>query len=67
MQLIVYGTKPAEKGQEQRKVYESWKWTHPTYQISTTRKLTDISTVEIDPSQRMADYDWKNNKIELKW
>ncbi|HVK96548.1 MAG TPA: M1 family metallopeptidase [Flavisolibacter sp.] len=66
-QYLMFGTKPAEKGQEQRKVYESWKWTHPTYQISTTRKLTDISTVEIDPSQRMADYDWKNNKIELKW
>ena len=64
---LMFGAKPAEEGQTPRTVYESWKWTHPTYEIQTKRKLTDIITVEIDPSQRMADIDRKNNKLELKW
>jgi len=63
---LMYSEKPAE-GNEKRKVYEEWRWTHPTYEIETDRKLTDITTVEIDPSQRMADIERKNNKLELKW
>jgi hypothetical protein len=30
-------------------------------------RLTDIKVVEIDPTQRMADVDRKNNKLELNW
>jgi hypothetical protein len=64
---LMFGSKPAEPGQEPRKVYEPWRWTHPTYEISTSRKLTDIKRVEIDPSYRMADIDRKGNLLELKW
>lgn len=64
---LMFGSKAAEAGQEGRKVYEPWKWTHQTYTINTTRKLTDISKVEIDPSQRMADVERRNNKLELQW
>jgi hypothetical protein len=64
---LMFGEKKAEEGQESRKVYDAWKWTHPTYQISTNRKLTDIVSVEIDPSKRMADVNKKDNKLELKW
>ena len=64
---LMFGEKAAETGQENRKVYESWKWTHPHYQIQSSRKLTDIVSVEIDPSYRMADINRKDNKIELKW
>jgi hypothetical protein len=64
---LMFGAKPPEKGQEGRVVYESWKWTHPTYEIQTKRKLTDIVSVEIDPSYRMADLERKNNRLELKW
>lgn len=63
---LMYGQKPAESN-EKRKVYEEWRWTQPTYEIQTDRKLIDITTVEIDPSQRMADIERKNNKLELKW
>jgi hypothetical protein len=66
-QYLMFGEKPAEEGQTNRKVYDSWKWTHPTYSINTTRRLTDITSVEIDPSFRMADIERKNNKIELRW
>lgn len=64
---LMFGAKPAEEGQTPRKLYESWKWTHPTYEISTTHKLMDIVSVEIDPSFRMADLERKNNKIELRF
>ncbi|MFL5742772.1 MAG: M1 family metallopeptidase [Flavisolibacter sp.] len=64
---LMFGQKPAEQGQENRKVYEEWRWTDPTYEISTGRKLTDVITVEIDPSYRMADINRKDNKLELKW
>lgn len=64
---LMFGEKPAEAGQSPRKVYEEWRWTHPTYEISTTHKLTDILSVEIDPSYRMADIDRRNNKLVLKW
>jgi hypothetical protein len=64
---LMFGSKPAEEGQANRKVYEEWPWTNPLYEISTKRKLTDIISVEIDPSLRMADLERKNNKLELKW
>ena len=35
--------------------------------ISTAKKLFDFTAVEIDPSQRMADVERRNNKLEPKW
>ncbi len=64
---LMYGEKPVEDATIPRKVYEAWKWTNDTYVVQSDRKLTDITTVEIDPSQRMADLDRRNNKLELKW
>jgi hypothetical protein len=64
---LTYGAKPAETDSISRKVYDPWHWTSATYTIQTTRKLTDIVVAEIDPSQRMADIDRKNNRLELKW
>ncbi len=62
---LMFGQKPAEDASIQRKVYEPWKWTHATYVIETSRKITDIAVGEIDPSQRLADTEKKNNKIDL--
>ena len=64
---LMYGEKPVEDSSISRKTYEPWKWTHPTYTIETDRKLADFTIVEIDPSQRMADVERKNNRLELKW
>lgn len=64
---LMFGAKKAEEGQTPRKEYDEWKWTHPTYEIQTSKRLTDIVIVEIDSSQRMADVERKNNKLELKW
>jgi hypothetical protein len=66
-QYLMFGGKEAEEGQTPRKVYSAWKWTHPNFEIQTARRLTDITSVEIDPSYRMADIDRKNNRLELKW
>ena len=64
---LTYGVKPKETDTVSRKVYEPWHWTNATYTIETNRRLTDITVAEIDPSQRLADIDRRNNRIELKW
>jgi hypothetical protein len=64
---LMYGVKPAEDSTTPRKIYDAWKWTHSSYIIETNCKLSDFTLVEIDPSQRLADVERKNNKLELKW
>jgi hypothetical protein len=64
---LMFGQKAPEDKGRLPKTYPAWKWTHATYTISTTRKLTEISQIEIDPSQRMADIDRKNNVLKLDW
>jgi aminopeptidase N len=64
---LMFGEKPAEEGQANRKIYDEWKWTHPTYVISSTRKLMDMVSIEIDPTYRLADINQKNNKLELRF
>jgi len=64
---LMYGEKPKETDTLPRKTYEPWHWTNPTYILETDRRLTDITIAEIDPSQRMADIDRRNNRLELKW
>jgi hypothetical protein len=61
---LMYGAKPAENSIT-RKVYPGWKWTHEMYTIETDRRLADISIAEIDPSQRMADTERKNNRLKI--
>lgn len=64
---LMYGEKPEETDTISRKIYEPWHWTSLTYTIETNRRLTEITTAEIDPSRRMADLERRNNKLELKW
>ena len=63
---LMFGEKPSENNL-QRITYPSWKWTHPTYVIEFDKRLSELTAVEIDPTQRMADVDRRNNKLELKW
>ncbi|NBV30312.1 MAG: M1 family peptidase [Chitinophagaceae bacterium] len=64
---LQYGEKPVEDSLLPRKVYSPWKWTHATYTLSTTKKLATVTLVDIDPSQRLADIDRKNNQLKLDW
>ncbi|MFV0607138.1 MAG: M1 family metallopeptidase [Niabella sp.] len=64
---LMYNAKPNEDPAVPRTVYSAWHWTNPTYTIETNRRLMDIRVAEIDPSQRMADVERRNNKIKLKY
>ena len=66
-QYLMFGDKPVEDPAVPRTVFDSWKWTNPTYTFETAHKLTDLKVVEIDPTQRLADVNRKNNKLELNW
>jgi hypothetical protein len=64
---LMFGAKPEEDPSITRVVYPAWKWTHSTYVIETSKKLSDLAIAEIDPTQRMADINRKDNKLEVKW
>ena len=66
-QYLMFGEKPVEEPSIPRTSFEAWKWTHPTYTFEIDKKATDIKVITIDPSQRMADIERKNNKLELPW
>ena len=46
-----------------RNILSDWPWTHPVYEFEATG---EISTVEIDPSKRMADVNRENNKVSME-
>jgi aminopeptidase N len=59
------GSKPVEDETIQRFDQEEWPWVNPSYTVKVNRKASEISTIEIDPSQRMADVERKNNLIDV--
>ena len=59
---LMFGNK-LQEDKTPRFIHEEWRWTHPTYTFSIDKKITDIKTVEIDPSYRMADINRVNNKL----
>lgn len=64
---IMFGQKPVEDTTSKRIEYAASKWTSNIIVIESQRKLFDISQVEIDPTQRMADVDTRNNLLKIKW
>jgi hypothetical protein len=59
------GNKPVEDKSMQRHDLIAWPWVNPTYVFKVGRNSAEIATIEIDPTQRMADIDRKNNKIDV--
>ncbi|WP_341841290.1 M1 family metallopeptidase [Chitinophaga caseinilytica] len=59
---LMFGIKPAEDESVQRIVHDGWKWTQPSYRVELNHPLSQLQSVEIDPSQRLADIDRSNNK-----
>ncbi|HNT51051.1 MAG TPA: M1 family metallopeptidase [Cyclobacteriaceae bacterium] len=55
------GSKPVEDKSIKRTDLADWPWVYPTYTLQVNRKPADIKTIEIDPSQRLADINRKNN------
>jgi hypothetical protein len=58
---IMRGEKHVEEGINKFSVRADWPWTHPTYELVLDCKDEEIESIEIDPSQRMADVDRSNN------
>jgi aminopeptidase N len=44
-----------------RTVLKDWPWAYPTYQFTIDRPLNDVKSIQIDPSQQMADVNGTNN------
>jgi Peptidase family M1 domain len=59
------GNKPIEDKAIKRTNVQAWPWVYPIYTLRLDRKPNEISTIEIDPSQRMADIERRNNKVEV--
>ncbi len=55
------GNKPADNNGVPRTDLAVWAWTNPTYKFTVQTALSEIATIEIDPSQRMADISRANN------
>jgi hypothetical protein len=62
---LMFGAKANEDTSVNRLTFESWKWTHPTYTFGVKKRLSQIRSLEIDPSQRMADVERRNNRLEI--
>jgi hypothetical protein len=60
------GNKPVEDKTLPRTDLEAWPWVNPTYTVKVPHKADDIAFVQIDPSQRMADVETKNNIIDIQ-
>ncbi|MCA6409252.1 MAG: hypothetical protein IM575_09035, partial [Cytophagales bacterium] len=48
---------------------QPWPWVNPSYSLIVSKQQSEIESIEIDPSQRLADVNRKNNKVvfaELK-
>ena len=59
---LMFGAKPAEDSIKTI-IGKEWKWVDPEYNLSITKSVADIKSIEIDPSERMADVNRVNNKI----
>lgn len=62
---LMFGQKPNENLSVPRKIYPAWPWTNPVYEITLPVDKSEIKSIEIDPSQRMADINRSNNKAVL--
>lgn len=62
---IMRNNKPHEFSDIQRTIKPDWPWVNPTYTLEIDSPSSEIHSVEIDPSQRMADINRENNIINL--
>ncbi|PSL06332.1 M1 family metallopeptidase [Cecembia rubra] len=63
--VIMRGEKPEEVGMPRRVMTQKWPWTNYTKDVVLSRPISDIRSVEVDPSLRLADVNRSNNKFEV--
>ena len=59
---IMRGAKPAENATTPYRVEADWPWVNPSYELHLKAAATEIESVEIDPTTRMADTNRNNNR-----
>jgi hypothetical protein len=59
------GNKPHENKSIKQTDLPAWPWVNPDYTLGINRKISEIESLEIDPSFRMADISRKNNKVVI--
>ena len=59
------GNKPVEDDKIMRNDLVAWPWVNPSYTVRISREVSEIASIEIDPSRRMADIDRENNRVDL--
>lgn len=63
---IMRGAKANENKDTKWTLLTDWPWTHPTYKLSVPKKSSEIVSLEIDPSKRMADIERNNNSVSFE-
>jgi hypothetical protein len=58
---IMRGAKPQDADGVTWITAESWSWTHPTYILELSKGKNQITKIEIDPTERLADINRDNN------
>jgi hypothetical protein len=58
------GSKPVE-GHLKRTELTAWPWVNPTYTFEVNAAFGSIASIEIDPTNRLADSNPKNNVLDL--
>ena len=61
---LMLGNKEAE-GSVNRIVHPECKWVQPTYTFETTKPISALKSIEIDPSYRLPDINRSNNKLDI--
>jgi hypothetical protein len=55
----------ASEGAVNQILHSAWQWVAPTYTFETSKPLSALKSIEIDPSYRMPDLNRSNNKLEI--
>lgn len=63
---IMRGDKPHTDQNIKRIVQPNWAWVVPSYSFTIDAPKSSIKSIEIDPSQLMADVNRENNLVEIK-
>jgi hypothetical protein len=62
---MMRGEKANQLPEINRTVLEDWPWAYPTYEFTINRPKVTIKSIEIDPSELMADINRNNNLVEF--
>jgi hypothetical protein len=59
------GGKPVEDKSVPRLQLDAWPWVYPVYTLKIAHSTSEIASIEIDPTGRLADIERKNNRLDL--